>query len=370
MPTPSELRRREQRRRILRQMAYLVLGPTLLSAIYFAVIAPPAYTSQMEFTIRGRLKPAPDILAGLGLPGGSSTANDAHVVADYIQSPMTIRLLKAQYGFDKAYSRFTLDPTAYLPKNAPIEWVKLYWSQKIKADYDSSGDTTTVSVIAYTPEDALHLAEGVLAAGNAVEDELNAKVQQGSYRLAVIQVAVNKKQYDAAKKALADLQGNVNTLNITSDTSEAVAIVGNIDSQLATLKVSQAGLDAAFKPTSPQTRAVQTQITTLEAERAREIAKAKSAPGIGPAEHDIKIQAALLDYQFAQKAYFAAQDALLAAEPQSQDKNFLVPFIQPTKPELSDYWVRFLDVIGVFLAASLLFGVGALGYSVIKDHMQ
>jgi capsule polysaccharide export protein KpsE/RkpR len=147
-------------------------------------------------------------------------------------------------------------------------------------------------------------------------------------------------------------------------------LVGQIDTQLATLKVSQAAVQAAFNPNAPQSKSVADQIATLEAERTKEIAKAKAAPGPSQAEHDVQVQAALLDYQFAQKNYFAAESALVAAQPQNQNQSFVVAYVPPIMAEASDYWKRFLNVVAIALASLLLLGACSLGFSVIKDHLQ
>ena len=78
----------------------------------------------------------------------------------------------------------------------------------------------------------------------------------------------------------------------------------------------------------------------------------------------------MLNYQFAQKNYFAAEAALVAAQPENQTQSFVVAFIPPELPETSDYWIRFLNVVAVAFASALLLGAGSLTYSVVKDHLQ
>jgi capsular polysaccharide transport system permease protein len=369
-PTPRELLRREQQRRTLRTVAIWILGPTVASAVYFAVIAPPQYESKFEITIRGAQPPQTSIVSQLGFTPGPGATTDPRMVVDFLQSAATVQLLRSKYGFDQAYSRFSLDPFAGIDPHTPMERQTAFWKHKLKADYDSAANTITLSVRAYSPEDALRLADGVLDASKDVEHTLNAQVQQGSYQLALQQVASTKHDYDAAHDKLTKLQGNVNTLTIGAQAQEMVSLVSDIDTQLATLKVSQAAVQAAFKPDAPQSKAVESQIADLEKQRTSAMGTAKTAPGPSSAEHDVLVQAALMDYQFAQKNYFAAEAALLAALPQNQSQSFVVSFVPPRLPEQSDYWKRFLNVIAVALASAVLLGVGALSYSVIKDHMQ
>ncbi|MDQ2762783.1 MAG: hypothetical protein M3Y22_04645 [Pseudomonadota bacterium] len=369
-PTPRELLRREQRRSALRSVAIWVLGPTLLATIYYAVITPPEYETDTTFSIRGAQPASSGLLAGLGISTPAGTTTDPRLVVNYLASPAAIAELKAQFGFDRAFSHFSLDPFAYLSPNSSIEWTTWFWNNHMKAAYDTTSNDVNVQVRAYTPQESLRLAQGVLASAKSVEDVLNKEVQQGSLNLAIAQVASTKKDYDASTRAITALQANVNTLTISTEATEAVALVGQIDTQLATLKVSQAAVQAAYNPNAPQSKSVANQIATLEAERTKEIAKAKASPGPSQAEHDVAVQAALLDYQFAQKNYFAAESALVAAQPQNQNQSFVVAYIPPVMPEASDYWIRFLNVVAVALASALLLGAGSLSYSVIKDHLQ
>ena len=371
-PTPRELVRREQRRRTLRTVAVWVLGPVILATVYYAIITPPQYTTSFSFTIRGQsgTGTAPGgILTGLV---GASTpgTTDPELVTNYLMSDAPLPRLKAAYGLTQAYDRFTLDPFAYLSPHATKEWTQWFWNTKMKVAVDTTAGDVNVLVNAYTPQESYRLALGVLDAAKRAEDSLNALVAQGSLNLANQQVAYTKRDYDAATKKLTELQGNTNTVNITTDAAAAVALVGQIDSQIASLKVSQAAVEASFKPTAPQTVALKQQIANLEAQRTAAEHAARAAPGPGQAEHDIQVQAALLNYQFAQKNYFAAEGALVAAQPENQTQSFVVAYIPPQLPESSDYWIRFLNVVAIGFASALLLGAGSLAYLVVKDHLQ
>jgi capsular polysaccharide transport system permease protein len=350
-------------------MSIWILGPVVLATIYYAIITPPNYTTSFAFTIRGQTAPAGGILTGL-VGAAAPGATDPQLVTNYLMSEAPIPRLRGAYGLTQAYERFTLDPFAYLSPNATLEWTQWFWNNKMKATYDSSAGDVDVTVAAYTPQESYRLALGVLDAAKRAEDSLNALVAQGSLNLANEQVAYTKRDYDAATKKLTELQGNTNTVTISTDAAAAVSLVGQIDSQIATLKVSQAAVEAAFKPNAPQTLALKEQIANLEAQRTVAESQAKAAPGSPQAEHDVQVQAALLDYQFAQKNYFAAEGALVAAQPENQTQSFVVAYIPPQLPETSDYWIRFLNVVAIGFASALLLGAGSLTYSVVKDHLQ
>ncbi len=346
------------------------MGPVVLATIYYAIITPPQYTTSFSFTIRGQSSAAAGgILTGL-VGATAPGTNDPQLVTDYLMSDAPLPRLRAAYGLAQAYDRFTLDPFAYLSPNATKEWTQWFWNTKMKVAFDVTAGDVNVLVNAYTPQESYRLALGVLDAARRAEDSLNALVAQGSLNLANEQVAYTKRDYDAATKKLTELQGNTNTVNITTQAAAAVSLVGQIDSQIASLKVSQAAVQAAFKPDAPQALALREQIANLEAQRAKAQAQALASPGASQAEHDVQVQAALLNYQFAQKNYFAAEGALVAAQPENQTQSFVVAFIPPELPETSDYWIRFLNVVAVGFASALLLGAGSLTYSVVKDHLQ
>ena len=278
-PTPRELVRREQRRRALRSVAVWVLGPTLLATIYYAVITPPQYETDARFSIRGSQPASTGVLAGLGLVTAAGTTTDPRLVVNYLISPAAIADLKAHYGFSQAFSHFSLDPFAYLAPNSSVEWTTWFWNNHMKATYDTVNNDVDVAVNAYSPQESQRLAQGVLAGAKYVEDVLNKQVQQGSLNLAIAQVASTKKDYDAATKEMTALQGNVNTLTISTAATTAVAVVAQIDTQLATLKVQQAGVQAAFNNTAPQAKSIADQITSLESAAGGQMDVAKSAPG-------------------------------------------------------------------------------------------
>ena len=368
-PTPRELVRREQRRNTLRLMSIWVLGPVVLATIYYAVITPPQYQTNMSFTVRGQQASSGGILTGL-IGATQPSTSDTQLVVNYLMSESPISTLRGKYGLAQAYDKFTLDPFAYLSPKATLEWTTWFWNNRMKATYNVGIGDVTVTVLAYTPQDSYRLAQGVLDAARRAEDSLNAQVSQGSLNLANSQVASTKKDYDAATKTLTELQGNANTLTISAAATQAVTLVGSIDSQLATLKVSQAAVQAQFLPNAPQSKTIEQQIASLESQRNAAMAKAQASPGPSQAEHDVQVQAAVLNYQFAQKNYFAAESALVAAQPENQTQSFVVDYIPPHMPETSDYWLRFLNVIAIGLASAILLGAGSLTYSVVKDHLQ
>lgn len=144
-----------------------------------------------------------------------------------------------------------------------------------------------------------------------------------------------------------------------------------LHTQIANLRAEHAAMLQTFQPNSPQAQAVQSKIAALEAERQRAVERALSAPGETLATSEVEARAILLDYEFAQRAYHAAVSALETSRRDSRaDEKYVVAYVPPELPQQSNYWSRLVNVVAVFFAAALLWGVGALSYSVLKEHLR
>ncbi|WP_220433114.1 hypothetical protein, partial [Raoultella terrigena] len=103
----------------------------------------------------------------------------------------------------------------------------------------------------------------------------------------------------------------------------------------------------------------------------RAVAGAQSGPGAGAVGGQITSQATLIDYEFAQRQYQAALTAGEAARRQDvSDRKYVIAYVPPDLPQTNDRWSRMGNVLALLIACALIWGVGALTYSIIRDHME
>lgn len=361
----------ERRRQMTRSFLLFVLVPTALSALYLLVIAPPEYTASASFTVRGASQQAPDLLGLAGIAAPTETSTDARIVADYIRSTAMVQALRRTAGFNEAYSRFSLDPAAQVGANAAIESATSFWRSKVKVTSDINSGATSFSVRAYRPEDALRLARGVLASTEQTVNAMATRPMGNLQQVNLDEVERSKAELEAVQQRLAQFQATTAVIPTQAPVTQALGLVGGIDAQLAALRAEHAAMLQTFQPGSPQAQAVQGKIAALEAERARAVGRALSAPGENMANSEIEARALLLDYEFAQRTYHTAVASLESTRRDSRaDTKYVVAYVPPEAPQKSNYWPRLVNVLAVFFAASLLWGVGALSYSVLKEHLR
>ena len=369
-PPEREIERQRRRRLNRKRVTVAIMIPTLATLIYYLVIAPPQYQAYSEFMVAGSTSAAPDLLSSIGLVGPSQAGNDAKVVTDYAQSLPGVNQLRKFAKFNEAYSRFTIDPFSYLPPDATLEDAQDFWKRHSTISYDTITNVITLTVNAYTAEDAQRLAQGTLDAAGLVVNAMNQGARLTTTQAAQQTLERTKTEYLAAKRAVTQSRAARNQV-IDTEASQSIGLVGSLDSQLAGLRAQEATNSATFQPGSPQLKAIEAQIAKVEALRAQAQNRAIGGPGTNATANDLADKAALMDLDYAQKAYYTALAAMQSTATQdASQRHYIQSFIPPHLPQKSDYFSRLWNVLAVALGSALVIGIGMLSFSVVKDHIQ
>ena len=369
-PGPDKVRRR--RVWLARSALVFILGPALLYALYLIILAPAQYETSASFAVRGAEGAPLDALGVLGIAAPGSHVQDARIVEEYIRSDAMVEDLRERYGFREAYSRATLDPLSFLPANASREKATRFWRDKVRVMHDPASQSTTVEVNAFTPGDSLRLSRGVLELSEALVNDMSDEAMTDLIDAAEREVERKRQDYETARDRLAEYQGRrFSGVDVSTPAQQAMALVGSLDSQLAEQRTELATMSQTYQPNAPQLTGLRREIAALEAERARAIQRAMSTPGEQASERQIEAQAVLMDYEFARERYVAAQQAAESVRRQAvNDRKYVVAYIPPREAEQSNWWSRLGGVLAVLIGSALIWGVGALIYSIIRDHME
>ncbi|MFN3536471.1 MAG: hypothetical protein ACK4Y4_03395 [Brevundimonas sp.] len=373
VPTTNGLDKpRRQRMLLARSAILLILGPTILYALYLLLLAPAQYQTTTSFAVRGAEAAPLDALGALGISAPTSNTLDMKIVEEYIRSDAMVENLRERYGYNEAYSRFSLDPLSILSPSANRERATRFWRNKVRVRHDPASQSLHVEVGAYTPEESLRLSQGVLTLSEELVNRMSDRAMTDLIAAAEREIERKREEYEAARDRLAEYQGQrFSGVDVATPAQQAMALVGSLDSQLAQKRTELATMSQTYQPDAPQLTGLRREIGALEAERARAVQRAMSTPGEQASGRQIEAQAVLMDYEFAQQAYTTALQAAESVRRQSiNDRKYVVAYVPPREPEQSNWWRRLGNVFAVLIGSALLWGVGALIYSIIRDHME
>ncbi|HEY3912326.1 MAG TPA: hypothetical protein VGM07_20930 [Stellaceae bacterium] len=183
---PSGWRPAAGRRRVSYASISFVLVvalPVAIAAAYYFLIAADQYVAEFRFGLRSA-EPARVTPGGLLQPGIAplQIGLDSYVVAQYIGSRAIVDDLDKTLDLRRMFSPPAADWLARLHLPVPIEELVRYWRGQVDAFFDPTNGTIVVRARAFAPQDALALAQGILAASERLVNELSARAQRDAVR--------------------------------------------------------------------------------------------------------------------------------------------------------------------------------------------
>jgi capsule polysaccharide export protein KpsE/RkpR len=140
--------RHKKARRLARNLALWVGLPTLLSIIYFGLIARNQYESSSTVVL-----------------GGANPLHQAVILREYTLSRDMLRRLEKEHAFSRHYQE-NGDFLSKLRKKAGSEKRFAYFKDHVRVDYDQLSNVMSIRAQAFNPEAAQKFASALLAISN------------------------------------------------------------------------------------------------------------------------------------------------------------------------------------------------------------
>ena len=352
--------------------ALLVIGiPSILAVAYFGFLASSQFVTTFQFAVRGASLAASGRApsASGGLSGAGAMSPDAFVIADYINSPQAISDVERGMDLKGMFAKPSADFWSRLAANSSAEQLNAFWNRMVWAHFDLISGNVSVSVRAFTPQDSLQLARGLIASSNEMFRRLNLQAQQDFVRAANDNLARAEKQLSTSRQTLLAFREKNGLLDVDKTAQAGASIIDDMRKQLAGLQFQYAGIRATA-PKSPMLGTLKQQIAALENEIKN--TDQQGASGVTVVSPVIlgQYQSLDLERQFAEKQYtdalaLKAQAYLIAQNQQS----YLALFDEPGLAQTSLYPDRLKSILTVILAAAVAWFVGMLITYAIRDHL-
>ncbi len=348
-----------------------VLLPSLLSLLYFGLLASPMYIAEARFAVRGAdSSSTTGGLAAMFLPSGASVGADAHIVAEYIQSPDIMEAIDGEMGIFEHFSSHDHDPLSRLAAGATRDERLTYWKWAVKPSFDPETGIIALSVKAYDPVMAKRLAEAVLAKSEALVNAMSRRAKDDAITLAMAEVSTAEQRVSKAQEAMRAFRDRSGMLDPASTAGGLQGIVSQLESEAVKVRAEIAQAHTFMSKNAPALVGLRARLEAVEKQLAQEKLRlaGEARPG-SLTSFAGEYEGLQTENEFARQQLVSAMTSLEAARVKAEAKSrYVVAFQIPALPDESLYPLPFLFTAYVFVGALVLVGLCSLIIAAVREH--
>lgn len=353
----------------------MVILPTVIGGLYFALFASPQYMSEFRFSVRPT--DGASMTSSVAAEAAIAMSN-SYIVSDYVLSRDAVTELDKSVGLRKLYALDSTDFLSRLSKDASTEQLVKYWDKRVSTNYDLATGINTVQVTAFTPQDAYTIASALEVLCEKLVNDISEKARQ-------TQMAFSKAELDRSEERLKDIRAQQTALRTGQKTLDArkeadskIELNAKLRGDLAELQGEYASLSSYMKASSPKLTLLKNQIAATQ----QQIDQLQSQIGVGGTDGSAGTNEKLDDAQIVTKYDQLQSDVDIATKlyqssltnyenarmQASNNQIYLATYVHPGLPEVAAYPRKLLDTFLVFLSACGIWIVSTLVFYSIRDH--
>jgi capsular polysaccharide transport system permease protein len=352
----------------------IVALPMALAGIYYFFIAADQYVAEFRFGLRSAepVRVDPGLLLQVGA-APSQIGLDSYVVVQYIASRAIVDDLDKTLNLQQMFSTATADWPARLHLPVPVEELVTYWRGQVDAFFDPTNGTVVVKARAFDPEDALKLAQGILASSERLVNGMSARARRDALRDSEDDVRRAEQRLATALVKLSDFRDMQGVVDPRKTADASAALDGRVRDDLVRANTELSTLKEYMQGDAPSLKLLEARIRALEAQRrALESEVTDTADTRSQALSRIMGSYEQLESErsFAESAYRHALEALDRARMNADRQHiYIAAFVQPRLPEKALYPRRLRALGIVFVIAFATWAIGCLTFRSVRDHL-
>lgn len=348
-----------------------VIVPLFLSTLYFGFIASDVYISVSQFVVRSPEKPT---ASGLGVllqsAGFSNAGEEVFAAKAFAESRDALRAIDRGNAYRKAYTR--PDISMFDRFNAfglgdTFEDLYRYYESHVRVDADSTTSISTLTVRAYTPQDAQSINRKLLELSENTVNELNRRGQSDLVRYAMTEVASAKDQAQQAARRLAEYRNSSRIVDPVKQSEIQMQMISKLQDELISAK-AQLGQLEAFAPSNPQIPVVRKRIGVIESEIGKQ-SGVLTGPSKSLASSTVEYQRRQLEDQLAQKNLASAMASLEEARNEARRQQVYVErIVAPNLPDAPLEPRRLRGILATLVIGLAAWGILSMLLAGVREH--
>jgi len=362
-----------KRRRIDRLFVLTVVMPVIVALLYFGVFASDVYISESKFVVRSPEKPA---ASGLGVllqsAGFSNASEEVFAAKAFAESRDALRELDKGGAFEKAYTRPTISIVDRF--NATGLWGSFeslykYYQSRVRIESDTTTSISTLTVRAYTADDALRFNERLLEMSEATVNRLNKRGRVDLVQYSTTEVEDAKAKARTAALALAAYRNRAGVVDPEKQATVQLQMISKLQDELIATKTQLVQL-RAFTPQNPQIPVFRNRVKSLQNEIDEQLGLVAGGRR-SLAATAVEYQRLLLESQFSDKQLASALASLEEARNDARRKQVYVErIVQPNRPDAPLEPRRLRGILATLVLGLVAWGIASMLLAGIKEHGQ
>ena len=358
---------------LARSFCLFVLLPTLIGGIHFGVIATDRYVAEARYAIRtGAQAPGGGFLETVLGTGslGTSTREDTGIVRDYILSHDLLEELQGRIGLRAHYGSPDVDWLSRLRADASEEELLEYFEDQVEVTIDSETNISTLRVSAFDRETARDIARHLLDLSERLVNEMSQRITEDTLRFARRELERTETQVRLATNGLTLFRKESGLIDPGQETAAVLSIITELEMKLAGTRAELIEARNVMRDKSPQVLNLESRAAALARQVGDERERLANAHSTDLTSLIDRYQPLVLEQELAKQRYGSALTLLEVARAEAQrQQRYLIAFVSPRLPDEATEPRRARMVATVFACAFLVYAIGGLVWSAIKDHV-
>jgi capsular polysaccharide transport system permease protein len=351
-----------------------VLAPTCAAIFYYGLLASDVFVSESRFLVRSPQHQMQSGFVGAILQGSglARSQDDMYSIHDYMLSRDALRELDRKLGMRTAFTSKQVDPFNRFPGlywDDSFERFYRYYAKHVDVEYDLASSISTLTVRAFTAQDALRINDLLLRMSENLVNTLNERSRKDLIRYAEDEVKLATDNATAAAVALFEYRSKHEIFAPDQQAALQLESVAKIQEELISTEAQLAQLQK-LSPNNPQIIGLESRAHTLRHAIETEAAKVTGANGSFSARAP-NFERLTVESEFADKQLGVALADLETARSEAlRQQLYLDRLVQPNLPDKAMEPRRLRSVFTVFLLGLISWGLTSLIVAAVREHSE
>ena len=348
-----------------------VVLPTALAILYFGLLASDVYVSESRFVVRSPDKPSTSGLGVLLKSAGFSNAGDEIFAAhEYVKSRDALKDLNRNEAVERAYDNSGIsifDRFNPLGFGGSFEDLYNYYRGKVGVEYATTSSITTLTVRAFTAQDAQKFNRQLLERSEDLVNRLNNRGRSDLVQFATQEVVEAKLAAREAALTLAQFRNSRGIIDPEKQAALQLEMVSKLQDELIGARTQLQQL-RAMAPENPQIPILETRISSLTREIEEQlglVAGNRRSLSATAAQY----QRLQLEREFADRRLAAAMNSLEESRNEARRKQAYVErIVQPSLPDEAQEPRRLRGIFATLILGLVAWGILTMLLAGVREH--